>query len=108
MMEVNVRGIGLLVEIFKEVVTNPAWALGCLLFAGVILVVLAAVTRFILYALQIGEERDRYKANFVFWKTMFYAGILYLAYIFLFRTLFPPDITLLVRLIATLPSLPAV
>ena len=104
MAEVNFQGLSILLEIFKEVIQSPEWALGCLLFAGVILVVLTAVFRFVLYALQIGEERDRNKAGLVFWKTIFYAGLLYLAYTFFFQTFFPPDITLLLQLLGSLPN----
>ncbi|MFX0093516.1 MAG: hypothetical protein ACFFBD_17325, partial [Candidatus Hodarchaeota archaeon] len=64
----------------------------------------AAVFRFILYALQIGEERDRNKAGSVFWKTIFFAGLLYLVYVFMFQSIFPPELGLLGKLLGTLPD----
>ena len=103
MLEINFQGLSVLIEIFKELLANPEWALGCFLFFGTIFVALASILRFTLYALQIGEDRDRSKAGSVFWKTFVGACILYLVYVFMFRTFFPPDLDLFVRFLRSFP-----
>ncbi|MFX1534855.1 MAG: hypothetical protein ACFFDI_11580 [Promethearchaeota archaeon] len=103
MLEINFQGLSVLIEIFKEVLANPEWALGCLLFFGTVFVALASIIRFVLYALQIGEDRDRSKAGNVFWKTFAFACASYIVYVFLFQTFFPPDLGLFVEFIRSFP-----
>jgi ATP/ADP translocase len=100
--EINFEGLGALIDVLIYAVEHPGWSLAVVLFFGFLVTLSSAAIRLVHYAL-VSDHYEKSRVGAILIQTALFAFLIYILYIFLFQTIFPPDLSPILDLFNHLP-----